>query len=421
MLLNESVANFIAELASRAPTPGGGGASALVGALSAALASMMANLTLGKEKFRAVENDMSVLEGELAVARSEFLKLMDEDAQAYNGIMECYALPKNSPDERTLRAGRLAKAAQTAALVPLKVCDNAVKVLQITEQVAKLGNPGLLTDAGCAAILGMATFECAELNVRVNLPLTHNKEFITDCENKLTDYRLKASKSKKLILQTTQMVFGSADEQTGNIKSGYLQLNPNDLLGVGCHKKCYRHPADKDKCVEIVYTKEGLKDIKREKRYRRYMAQHPEFDYSMLPVFYGECETNMGHGYIYERIVQPDGSVCPTFRDYFQHPERLQNEFDLLVSKMKQLKQDMLTNEIITMNITEENIAVQTYGNDIRIRLLSDLGSSFFLPIDYEFRSMRLRRVERHWQKMCDKFIELFPVDIVKKFAESIR
>ena len=200
-----------------------------------------------------------------------------------------------------------------------------------------------------------------------------------------------------------------------------LILDEKNLIGTGCHKKCYRHPSDPQKCVEIIYNKEGLKDINRELRYRRYMKEHPAFDYSMLPGYFGECETNMGKGYVYELIAQPDGSVCPTFRDYFQHPELLQKEEEVLVAKMRQLKQDMLDNEIVTMNITEENIALQTTKEGVRIRLLSDLGSSFFLPTDYWFRSVRLKRVQRHWEKMCNKFEELFPSEPVKEFTERIR
>ncbi|MCQ2361774.1 MAG: YrbL family protein [Acidaminococcaceae bacterium] len=200
-----------------------------------------------------------------------------------------------------------------------------------------------------------------------------------------------------------------------------IVLDEKNLIGVGCHKKCYRHPLDSQKCVEIIYNKEGLKDISRELRYRHYMTEHPNFDYSMLPGYYGETETNLGKGYVYELIAQPDGSPCPTFRDYFQNTELLKKEEELLIKLMWQLKQDMLKNEIITMNITEENIAVQTTTNGKRIRLLSDLGSSFFLPTDYWFRNVRLNRIKRHWEKMCNKFIELFPSPEVKEFTEKIR
>lgn len=207
MLSNVSVSNFIKQLASEAPTPGGGGASALAGALSAALSSMMANLTLGKEKYKNVEQKMSLWQGELAVAQSEFLKLIDDDAAAYNAIIKCYAMPKKTKEEKILRKEKLAKAAQTAALIPLKICENAVKVLKITENVASFGNPMLLTDAGCAAILGMATLECGKLNVKINLPLTHNDEFITSCENKLQQYEKKATSSKEIILKIVQKEF----------------------------------------------------------------------------------------------------------------------------------------------------------------------------------------------------------------------
>ena len=200
-----------------------------------------------------------------------------------------------------------------------------------------------------------------------------------------------------------------------------LILDEKNLIGIGCHKKCYHHPSNAQQCVEVIYNQEGLKDIQREMRYRSYMAAHPNFDYSMLPHYFGEIATNLGKGYVYELIAQPDGTPCPTFRDYFQNLQLLKNEEELLVKLMRQLKEDMLHNEIITMNITEENIAVQTTPEGKKIRLLSDLGSSFFLPTDYWFRSVRLKRVQRHWEKMCDKFIELFPTKEVKEFTEKIR
>ena len=191
-----SIAKFLDILASKQPTPGGGGASALVGAVAAALGSMMANLTLGKPKFAAAEKEMVLLEGELQVARAEFLKLVDEDAKAYNGVMECYHLPKNGPQEQLLRRERLAKAAQFAAIVPLRIAEHCVKAAALTERVAQIGNPALLTDAACSVILAGAALECAEQNVLINLPLTHNEGFNDDCRTKLKEYKEAVQKSK---------------------------------------------------------------------------------------------------------------------------------------------------------------------------------------------------------------------------------
>ena len=201
MLLSDtSITNFIEKLSSKSPTPGGGGAAAVAGALAAALAGMMANLTLGKEKFAAVEQEMKVLEGELAVARAELLKLVDEDAKAYQMIMDGYALPKNTEQEKMLRSEYLAKAAQGAALVPLRICRHCVRVGELTERVAQIGNPGLLTDAACGAIMAAAALESAALNVAINLPMTHNEEFISDCKKQLAEYKAKVQDCKKAVL-----------------------------------------------------------------------------------------------------------------------------------------------------------------------------------------------------------------------------
>ena len=202
MLLSDtSITNFIEKLASKSPTPGGGGAAALAGALAAALAGMMANLTLGKEKFVQVEQEMKLLEGELAVARAELLKLIDEDANAYQMIMDGYALPKNTEQEKMLRSEYLAKAAQGAALVPLKICQHCAKVAELTKRIAQIGNPGLLTDAGCGAIMAGAALESAELNVLVNLPLTHNEAFVADCQKQLALCKAKVQNCKETVLK----------------------------------------------------------------------------------------------------------------------------------------------------------------------------------------------------------------------------
>lgn len=196
-----SIAKFLDILASNEPTPGGGGASALVGAVAAALGSMMANLTLGKSKFAAVEKEVTLLEGELQVSRAEFLKLVDEDAKAYNGVMECYHLPKTTEAEQILRHERLAKAAQFAALVPLRIAEHCVKAATLTERIAQIGNPALLTDAACSVILAAAALECAEQNVLVNLPLTHNEDFNKDCRTKLKQYKESVQNSKNKTLR----------------------------------------------------------------------------------------------------------------------------------------------------------------------------------------------------------------------------
>lgn len=200
LLIDETITNFTDKLASNAPTPGGGGTAALVGALAAALASMMANLTIGKKKFADLEPAMKILAGELDIARAEMLKLVDEDAKAYGMIVSCYAMPKNTWQEEDLRREQLAKAAQYAALIPLRIAEHCAKVADLTYKVTELGNPGLLTDAACGAILAYASLECAGLNMNINLPLTHNKEFSDDCQERYERARMTVQIAKQKVL-----------------------------------------------------------------------------------------------------------------------------------------------------------------------------------------------------------------------------
>lgn len=200
LLIDETITNFTDKLASSAPTPGGGGTAALVGALAAALASMMANLTVGKMKFRDVEPAMKILAGELEIARAEMLKLVDEDAKAYGMIVSCYAMPKSSLEETTLRSEMLAKAAQYAALIPLQIAEHCAKVAELTQKVTEIGNPGLLTDAACGVILAYGALECAGLNMNINLPLTHNAGFTGDCQERYERARMKVQIAKQNVL-----------------------------------------------------------------------------------------------------------------------------------------------------------------------------------------------------------------------------
>lgn len=207
MLTDESIQNFTDKLASSSPVPGGGGTAAVVGALAAALVGMMAALTVGKKKYASVEQQVTFLEGELAVARSELLKLVDEDAVAYSGIMACYALPKTTEAEKTVRKERLAKAAQYAALVPLRIAEHCAKVVELAAKVADIGNINLLTDAACGAILGLAAVDCADYNVRINLPLIHNAGFVMDCEVRLRAAQRLATFNKAKVLACAEDMF----------------------------------------------------------------------------------------------------------------------------------------------------------------------------------------------------------------------
>ena len=169
--------DFLTALASSAPAPGGGGGAAMAGALAAALASMVANLTIGKEKFAAQECEVKALLQEAEQVRQDLLALVEDDAAVFNSFMACYKLPKTTDAEKAARTAAIRKAAKQAAEVPLAIAKACYKVLQLAHRLVIIGNPGVITDGACSALLARAALRCAEYNVRINLGLTKDEAY----------------------------------------------------------------------------------------------------------------------------------------------------------------------------------------------------------------------------------------------------
>lgn len=171
-LRNQSCCDFVSALASAAPVPGGGGAAAMAGALSAALCSMAANLTVGKKKFISVEADLKRIISENAELSARLLALIDEDALAFAPLADAYSLPKDSPGyAETMRAATLG--ACRAPMNILRCCCEAVELLAETEnKCSRL----MISDVACGAALARAAIECAAANVFVNTRLLKGDE-----------------------------------------------------------------------------------------------------------------------------------------------------------------------------------------------------------------------------------------------------
>ena len=169
--------DFLTELASSAPAPGGGGGAAMAGALAAALASMVCNLTIGKEKFATQECEVKALLQEAEQVRQDLLALVEDDAAVFNSFMACYKLPKTTDAEKAARTAAIRKAAKQAAEVPLAIAKASYKVLQLAHRLVIIGNPGVITDGACSALLARAALRCAEYNVRINLGLTKDEAY----------------------------------------------------------------------------------------------------------------------------------------------------------------------------------------------------------------------------------------------------
>lgn len=159
---------FIDELASKAPTPGGGGASAYCGALAAALSSMVCNLTLGKKAYEAVESDVRVACDELATLQDRLICLIDEDALAFTPLAAAYALPRETPEEQALKDAALQEALIDACEVPLSIMRACARVIDLAQVLVEKGSRLALSDAGVSALFAKAALQGASLNVLIN-------------------------------------------------------------------------------------------------------------------------------------------------------------------------------------------------------------------------------------------------------------
>jgi methenyltetrahydrofolate cyclohydrolase len=178
MLTKKTVSAFLDELASSSPAPGGGSVAALSGALGAALATMVTNLTIGKKKYVDVEGEMKKIKAEAETLRLRFTELIDKDTEAFNKVMEAFALPKESEAQKTLRSAAIAAATKEATLVPLEVMKHCIDAMALAQQVASAGNSNSASDAGVSALMLHAACEGAALNVKINLGGLQDPEFV---------------------------------------------------------------------------------------------------------------------------------------------------------------------------------------------------------------------------------------------------
>ncbi len=165
----ESLSGFTADVASSAPVPGGGSVVALVGSLGAALAQMVAGLTVGRKKYVAVEDEMKELGLRAAALVRRLRALKDEDAAAYSHVSNAYKLPKDTPEQESARTAAIQAGLMKAAEVPLETTRWCAEVAELASIAAEKGNTNAASDAGVAALLAEAAARGAAYNVRINV------------------------------------------------------------------------------------------------------------------------------------------------------------------------------------------------------------------------------------------------------------
>lgn len=173
MLVEKTIIDFMGELASSAPVPGGGGAAALVGAVGVSLGDMVGELTTGKKKYADVEEDIRALMNEAKAVKVEFLRLVDADAEAFAPLAAAYGIPKDQPGRDEIMEEALKK----GAAVPMDIMRTCGRALDIIKEFADKGSRLAVSDAGCAAACCKAALNSASLNVFINTRSMKDREY----------------------------------------------------------------------------------------------------------------------------------------------------------------------------------------------------------------------------------------------------
>lgn len=174
---DRTIAQFLNELSSSTPVPGGGSAAALAGAFAAGLICMVSNLTIGRRNYEAIEPQMKRILAEAQACRDELLELSARDANAFENVMRAYKLPKETTEQTQKRKQDLEKALREATRVPYRVAEICAQLLGFSKVLAEQGNKNAVSDAGVAACLAEAALQGALLNVTINLRLMEDQSF----------------------------------------------------------------------------------------------------------------------------------------------------------------------------------------------------------------------------------------------------
>jgi len=203
-LVDLTVTGFADETASESPAPGGGSVSAYMGAMGVALGTMVANLSSHKRGWDDRWEEFSNWAEKGMQYQQELLKLVDEDTDAFNKIMDAFGLPKKTDEEKALRKKAIDDATKNAILVPFRVMEIAHKSLEVIKAMAEIGNPNSVSDAGVGALAVRSCVKGAFLNVKINAAGLDDKDFIQDVSKKAVNIEKETETMEKEILKIVE-------------------------------------------------------------------------------------------------------------------------------------------------------------------------------------------------------------------------
>ena len=179
MLSENTVTQFLEDLASSKPAPGGGSAAALCGAIGAALVGMVGNLTTGKKKYADVEDQIQELLDQAEALRLKFIDLVGDDIQVYTAVSAAFKMPRDTDELKATRQAAIQEALKAAVVPPMGIVEACAETLKLCMPVAKIGNVNAISDAGVAALAAEAGMRSGAMNVLINLGAIEDEEFVT--------------------------------------------------------------------------------------------------------------------------------------------------------------------------------------------------------------------------------------------------
>lgn len=203
-----SIGSFLDVLAAGQPTPGGGGAAALTGSQAAALVSMVINFTVGRKKYEAVEEEMKGYLARSEALRQELVRLVEDDAAAFDAVAATYSMPKETPEEKAARTEAMQSALKAATQVPFTVAEKCLQVLQLATPVGAKGNANVVSDAATAAFLAYGALRSAVVNVNINLKSIKDEAFVAAWSQKRDDLQSAATAALEAALAACAQTLG---------------------------------------------------------------------------------------------------------------------------------------------------------------------------------------------------------------------
>ena len=205
MLANMNIVDFLEKTASSDPVPGGGSISALCAAAAASLAEMVANLTIGRKEYAAVEGEMEAISNKAFNYRDKLVKDIDKDSDAYKQVLKAFKLPKGTEEEKSHRKKAVQEGFKNASLVPLSVAKDAFKIMELAENVIKKGNKNAITDGAVAAMMARTAVLSALYNVKINLSSIKDVDFVNEVAKEVKLMESKIDKKEKGVLSSIDL------------------------------------------------------------------------------------------------------------------------------------------------------------------------------------------------------------------------